>query len=168
MEIVLETLFDDTRLHLTEKTLRPIACGKPFMLAATPGSLQYLRNYGFETFGEHIDESYDSIVDPRKRLTAIAGEMQRISSLPVDQKSLLWENLNCIAKRNQRRFFNKDWQNSIEQEFYTNLNAAMSKIKKCCTGKYWHKSLTRPLTSGSTGRPPEQIQALHQWLKDRN
>lgn len=168
MEIVLETLFDDTRLHLTEKTLRPIACGKPFMLAATPGSLQYLRDYGFETFEEYIDESYDSIIDPYKRLTAITDEMQRISTLPVRQKNLLWKNLHCISERNQQKFFSKDWQNSIEQEFYTNLNAAMSKIKTCCTGKYWHKSMSMPLTSGSTGRPLEQIQTLHQWLKDRN
>jgi hypothetical protein len=38
IEVVLETLFDDTRWHLTEKILRPIACGQPFILAAAPGS----------------------------------------------------------------------------------------------------------------------------------
>jgi hypothetical protein len=64
MEIVPETLFDDSRLHLTEKALRPIACGKPFMLVATAGSLKYLRSYGFETFGNLIDESYDLETDP--------------------------------------------------------------------------------------------------------
>ena len=37
IEVVLETLFDDTRWHLTEKALRPIACGQPFMFAATQG-----------------------------------------------------------------------------------------------------------------------------------
>lgn len=31
IEVVLETLFDDLRLHLTEKTLRPIAMGQPFI-----------------------------------------------------------------------------------------------------------------------------------------
>ena len=46
IDVVLETLFDDERLHLTEKILRPIACGKPFILVSTPGSLQYLRDYG--------------------------------------------------------------------------------------------------------------------------
>ena len=50
IEVVLETLFDDDRLHLTEKSLRPIACRQPFILMATHGSLQYLRNYGFKTF----------------------------------------------------------------------------------------------------------------------
>jgi hypothetical protein len=46
---------------LTEKALRPIACGQPFILAATPGSLQYLRSYGFKTFSGYIDETYDTI-----------------------------------------------------------------------------------------------------------
>jgi hypothetical protein len=46
---VAETVFD-TRIHLTEKTLRPIACGHPFILAAGPGSLKYLQTYGFRTF----------------------------------------------------------------------------------------------------------------------
>jgi hypothetical protein len=40
IEVVLETLFDDNRLHLTEKSLRPIACGQPFILASTHLSLE--------------------------------------------------------------------------------------------------------------------------------
>ena len=44
IEVVLETLFDDERLHLTEKSLRPIACGQPFILAGTHSSLEYLRS----------------------------------------------------------------------------------------------------------------------------
>jgi phage terminase large subunit-like protein len=35
IEVVLETLFDDSRLQLTEKSLRPIACGQPFILTGT-------------------------------------------------------------------------------------------------------------------------------------
>ena len=83
---MLETLFDDTRWHLTEKSLRPSACGKPFMLAATAGSLQYLRSYGFKTFSGLIDESYDLIVEPHLRLQSIAQEMQRISQLSPNKK----------------------------------------------------------------------------------
>ena len=79
IDVVLETLFDDTRIHLTEKILRPIACGKPFVLVSTPGSLQYLRDYGFETFGEYINENYDSIQDPLDRLKQIIKLMKDIS-----------------------------------------------------------------------------------------
>jgi hypothetical protein len=168
IEVVLETLFDDTRLHLTEKTLRPIACGKPFVLAATPGSLQYLHQYGFETFDKYIDESYDKILDPVDRLQAIISEMQRISMLPADQKKVLWQQLHAVAKRNQQLFFSSQWQHSIEQEFYHNLNTAMQTVKQNCTGKYWRESMSMPLISGSSRRPAEDIVFLENWLKEHN
>jgi len=135
IEVVLETLFDDTRWHLTEKALRPIACGRPFILACTPGSLQYLKEYGFETFNGLIDESYDSIVDPKSRLEAIAQEMKRISSLEPATKRALWEKLYAISARNQQKFFSNEWHNSIVEEFKENFNQALSKVTS--TGKHW-------------------------------
>jgi hypothetical protein len=143
IEVVLETLFDDARCHLTEKTLRPIACGKPFLLAATAGSLLYLRRYGFETFGEFIDESYDTVQDPAERLQRICVEMQRIAKLPQDEKMKLWTNLYKIAQRNQQLFFSAKWQQSIFQEFVVNYNSAMYTMKQHCTGKHWKKLQTQ-------------------------
>ena len=56
--IVLETVYDQ-RIHLTEKTLRPLACGHPFMLLNGAGALETIRSYGFKTFQPYINESYD-------------------------------------------------------------------------------------------------------------
>jgi hypothetical protein len=137
IEVVLETLFDDTRLHLTEKALRPIACGRPFMLAATPGSLEYLRSYGFETFDGVIDESYDTIIDPVQRLTCICKEMQRISLLPQQQKQNLWHKLYQISKRNQQLFFSDAWQQSIFDEFTHNYNSTRTAIDKQVSTANW-------------------------------
>jgi hypothetical protein len=142
IEIVLETLFDDTRWHLTEKTLRPIACGKPFILAATPGSLQYLRNYGFETFAEYINESYDQIVDGCARLDAVIQEMKRIAGLDTGAKQVLYTKLHEIAQRNKKRFFNGLFDQVIE-EYKTNLDRAMIVMQQHCTGK--HRTETRRL-----------------------
>jgi hypothetical protein len=124
IEVVLETLFDDARWHLTEKTLRPIACGQPFILAATPGSLKYLRNYGFETFDGLIDETYDSILDPVQRLQAIVESMKQLTS--ADQET--WHQLQVIAKRNQQRFFSSEFQQQIIDEFKTNFDQAILSI----------------------------------------
>jgi hypothetical protein len=125
IEVVLETLFDDTRLHLTEKTLRPIACGRPFILMATHGSLQYLRDYGFRTFDGIINETYDTITDPRQRLDAVVQEMSRIAALNRSEKYILWKQLYEIARFNRELFFSKDWQQSVSQEFLTNLYRAI-------------------------------------------
>ena len=168
IEIVLETLFDDTRWHLTEKTLRPIACGKPFMLVATPGSLQYLKNYGFETFGEYINEDYDLIINPQNRLQAIVSEMTRIAKLSNEQKRKLWQQLHVISNRNQQRFFSTAWQDSVEQEFYYNLDHAINKMKQNCTGKHWKKLKTVLSSIGSFNFDPEDIQILDHWLEQHN
>jgi hypothetical protein len=134
IEVVLETLFDDTRLHLTEKTLRPIACGRPFILMATHGSLQYLKDYGFRTFDGLIDETYDTIQDPRARLQAVINEMSRIAALDWLDKLNLWSRLYEIANYNQRLFFSDTWQQSIHQEFLSNLSQAIDVL-----GQYKNK-----------------------------
>lgn len=123
-DVVLETLFDDPRLHLTEKILRPIACGKPFLLAATHGSLQYLKDYGFMTFGEFVDESYDLIQDPVLRLKALVETMKQISALSVVQKKSLNQSIKHITEYNRARFFSQDFFNQVTQEFVHNYQHA--------------------------------------------
>jgi hypothetical protein len=133
IEVVLETLFDDQRLHLTEKTLRPLACGKPFILCSTPGSLKLLRQYGFKTFAGLIDESYDKIENSQQRLLAITAEMQRIVALPREQKHQLYIALHEIAKYNQQVFFNQ-LHNQVIEEFQTNMNTALKEIQQYRNG----------------------------------
>jgi hypothetical protein len=130
IEVILETLFDDSRLHLTEKTLRPIACGRPFILMATQGSLQYLREYGFRTFDGLIDETYDTVADPKKRLQAVIQEMARISALDTQEKYNLWNKLYEIADFNKQLFFSQQWQQSVHQEFLTNLTYSLGILEQ--------------------------------------
>jgi hypothetical protein len=130
IEVVLETLFDDARLQLTEKALRPIACGQPFLLAATHGSLEYLRSYGFETFSPWIDETYDTIEDPAQRLRAIVQEMKRIASLSDSDKTALLENVKDITTRNKQLFFSDAWQQSIVEEFKRNFDIAYDQVEQ--------------------------------------
>jgi hypothetical protein len=134
-EVVLETLFDDSRLHLTEKTLRPIACAQPFLLVGTHGSLEYLRSYGFETFSDVIDESYDLIIDPVQRLTAIINSMQVIQSWTSAQRKNNMQKLHKIAKRNQNYFFSDEFNSRIINELKTNLHSGLSELIESNTGQ---------------------------------
>lgn len=134
MEVVLETLFDDQRNHLTEKTLRPIACGKPFILASSAHSLDYLRSYGFQTFHPLIDESYDQETDSLQRLMMIINELKRISQL--NNKSTLWRELHDITKYNQTRFFSKEFHDQVVMEYECNLSQAIEKVKTQCQGQH--------------------------------
>jgi hypothetical protein len=129
IEVVLETLFDDSRLHLTEKILRPIACGMPFILAGTPYSLRYLHDYGFKTFGDFIDESYDQITDPYKRLCKIVTTMKDIASLPTAKKHKLYQNMQSICDYNKTRFFSNNFFQLIVNEYKDNLNSGIQQLK---------------------------------------
>jgi hypothetical protein len=134
IEVVLETLFDDSRLHLTEKSLRPIACKQPFILAATHGSLEYLRSYGFKTFDNIIDESYDLIQNPAQRLSAIISTMKKISEWTEDEYKDNMVHLQQIAEYNHRHFFSKDFFNMIIDELKYNLSNGFEILKNTNTG----------------------------------
>ena len=139
IDVVLETLFDDDRIHLTEKILRPIACGKPFVLASTAGSLQYLKNYGFETFGELIDESYDKIKDPLQRLQAIIKVLKDISQMTNGKKTELFSKMHEIAYKNQTRFWSNEFIQQILNEFDNNFQAGHEICQQSTDAFHWKR-----------------------------
>jgi hypothetical protein len=173
IEIVLETLFDDSRWHLTEKTLRPIACGKPFILAATPGSLDYLRSYGFQTFGQWIDESYDTVADPRERLIAIVKEMKKFANLSPEEKQQMCQQMQAVCDHNQDHFFSDAFLNQVLEEFTTNLDRALAISKQQCSAR-WLRIVLK--SAGSVerfvSRDPvatrEDLAKFWQWFRARD
>lgn len=128
INIVLETVVDE-RVHLTEKILRPIACGHPFMLVAGPGSLTFLKQYGFETFEPYISETYDTISNSQERLNAIGNEMLRLSNLPKEQQRILLEHCFAIAERNKKRFFSSEFFQQVTNELQDNVQTAFETHK---------------------------------------
>lgn len=138
IEVVLETLFDDSRLHLTEKSLRPIACVQPFILCATHGSLQYLRNYGFKTFSDVWDESYDETADNESRIQAILQLMKQISDWDTPTREHKLKQARKIAVYNQQRFFSKEFFDLIVSELETNLKQALVQHKTHTRYQYWY------------------------------
>jgi len=85
IDIVTETVFDYPGAQITEKTLRPILNKRPFIIVGAAGTLEYLRTKGIKTFGTFIDEDYDTIKDPIKRMQFLCSEITRIAVMPVDK-----------------------------------------------------------------------------------
>jgi len=137
IEVVLETLFDDDRIHLTEKSLRPITLAQPFILASTAGSLEYLRSYGFQTFDTVWDETYDTIVAPGDRLRAIVKLMSDLASWDPITKHNKMQQAQAIAKFNQQHFFSKEFFNLVKKELTDNLTTAFDSITTNNTYKRW-------------------------------
>ena len=144
IEVVLETLFDDSRLHLTEKSLRPIACGQPFILTGTYGSLEYLRSYGFKTFSDIWDEQYDQIEDPEERLMRIVDLMRQIANWDPEVRKQKMEQARTIADYNRQYFFSREFFDQIVNELKTNLKLGFEEINQCNNYTKWisrHKEI---------------------------
>jgi hypothetical protein len=177
IEVVLETLFDDDRLHLTEKSLRPIACGQPFILAGTHGSLEYLRSYGFKTFGDVWDEHYDLIEDPEERLHAITDLMQKISNWdPIIRKHKLAQ-ARSIADYNRQWFNNQKFFDQLIDELKYNLSMAFNELNLCDNQSWvdrwnhWltHKEIIKFLETNQNPESPTttQVQEIFKIIQDR-
>lgn len=139
IEIVLETLFDDARLHFTEKILRPIALGQPFVLVGAQAGLEYLKHYGFQTFDTVWSEHYDSVKDPTQRLQAVIETVKSISTWTDSQRLEKLQQANKIAAYNKQRFFSKEFLQQVTQELRDNLTQALHEMQNKNTGAVWHQ-----------------------------
>lgn len=113
--LVTETCYWQEKTHLTEKIFKPIVLRMPFILVGCPRNLEYLRQYGFKTFGAYWDESYDEILDPIERLSAIAKILKKLSKLSSKEKHDMLCDMQPLLEHNYNRFndptfINGEWQ----------------------------------------------------------
>ena len=120
--LVTETVATGRRHHLTEKTFKPIALGMPFVIVGTHGSLEYLRSYGFKTFGDFWDESYDTIADDRERIAAIAKTLKDLDDLSELEKTSLYRSMVPIIQHNWNHFYGGDFEKVLWTELKDMLN----------------------------------------------
>lgn len=88
---------------LTEKTLKMLATGMPFVSLSTPKFLANIRLLGFETYHSLWDESYDQETDFFKRVNMIADLCNNLCDF--DWKANR-DQLQSIKYKNQANFLN--------------------------------------------------------------
>ena len=120
--LVTETVATGRRHHITEKTFKPIALGMPFVLVATQGSLEYLRSYGFKTFGHVWDESYDTIQSDHERIAAVAGLLRTLCDLSVTERIVLFQTCQETIEHNWNHFYNGGFERILWAELQAMLN----------------------------------------------
>jgi len=78
-----ETVFHGHGPCHSEKLIKCANLARPFIEVSSPHTLKDLHKWGFESFSDLIDESYDDIEDPHKRIEHICGEIDRLSKMPL-------------------------------------------------------------------------------------
>ena len=87
-------------VFVSEKSLKPMAMQHPFIVIATPGTLAEIQSFGFETFPELWDESYDSIANFQQRLLLIMRQVYRFNPAQINQPVVQQK-----LQHNQHRIF---------------------------------------------------------------
>jgi hypothetical protein len=119
--LVTETVATGRRHHLTEKTFKPIALGMPFIIVGTQGSLRYLRSYGFKTFGDLWDESYDDEPDDVKRIEKIAQVLKMLDGLEEHRQDI-FKSAHEIIEHNWNHFYGGGFERILWQELQDMLH----------------------------------------------
>jgi len=135
--VVTETCYWQTKTHLTEKIFKPIVLKMPFVLVGCADNLKYLRNYGFKTFGDYWDESYDSIQDPIERMDAVVKILNNISSMSNQQQQEMLLDMQTILEHNYQLFNSPAF---IAKEWNT-LKQSLTDISK-----YYRRDIDIPFT----------------------
>lgn len=125
--LVTETCFFQNKTHLTEKIFKPIVLRMPFVLAGCAHNLAYLRSYGFQTFGDYWDESYDTIEDPVLRIEAITQVIKTVSELSTQQQMSMLLDMQPVLEHNYQlfndpAFIKREWDQLIH---------SISEINRC-------------------------------------
>lgn len=127
--LVTETVFDYPYSFRTEKIYKPILMGHPFVVAGNQGYLRDLKNLGFQTFDTIIDETYDDIADPLKRIERVCDLVYNIVSTGA---SKFWEASREICKYNQAHLADLNQQQRAllpyQLETYLDERSGISKI----------------------------------------
>lgn len=110
--LVTETVFDYPYSFRTEKIAKPLAIGHPFIVASNAGYYRDLHNLGFRTFGNLVDESFDSIENNQDRMARIE---QVVRDLCQQDLAKFAEECYTICKYNQEHLAHMRIQ--LRQEF---------------------------------------------------
>lgn len=95
-----------TSRFISEKTFKPIFNGHPFIIIGAPKMLQAIRNFGYYTFPELFNESYDEEFDAVKRIHMVISEVKKFCLLDNREKIKRIKHVEDKLIYNQNLFIN--------------------------------------------------------------
>lgn len=114
---VTETLFNEDKedvLFLTEKTYQCFSYYHPFLIAGCAGTYKNLQEYGYQTFPELFDESFDDVIEPNIRIKKILNSLETFLNNPDKSYFKSEEYLDKLI-HNKTVFLKRDYDNHIKK-----------------------------------------------------
>ena len=110
LHIVIETSVHS--VFFSEKTFKPVRYFQPFVLIGGAGSLKKLKELGYKTFEDYIDEGYDSILDNEKRIEYAVKSA--VDFMMQDNLSKILNDMYHILKHNHETLISNS-RNTLEK-----------------------------------------------------
>jgi hypothetical protein len=142
--IVAETGLYNQYSFFTEKIAKPIMARRLFVMFSGYKFLQNLRNLGFQTFDNVIDESYDLMYNDNDRWSAAFEQVQRLCKM---DQSEVFAKIAPAVEHNYSLLMNTDWEQHM-------LGQLQQKLNRVCG----HPSILGHL---------KIAQVLYDWIKDK-
>ena len=121
-----ETVYFGRREHITEKTFKAIALEMPFVLIAPAGSLEYMRSYGFQTFADVFDESYDQETNDIIRVEKVVKLLKELDNLSLKERRQIHQACLPAVEHNYNHFYRGGLTDILWTELKEMLNGLCS------------------------------------------
>lgn len=116
VNVVTETICHYPGHYVSEKTFKPIATLRPFLLISSKNSLLELKKMGFKTFDAWWDESYDELDDPVARITAVLDIVKDLVRRPISELRAMCLDMHATLTHN-RNYYQNDFFNDQVAKF---------------------------------------------------
>ncbi len=90
----------------SEKIAKPLLLGQPFVVQASKGFLRQLRNIGFQTFDQWINEDYDMLDTADQRISAMISSLLEFNQHTDQQKLNMLEQMKPVLEHNRNLITN--------------------------------------------------------------
>jgi hypothetical protein len=86
---------------ISEKTAKPLIAGQPILLFGSVGYLKYLKSYGFKTFDQWVDESYDEYYKDHRADKIVEAFKNFVNQSPAKKFEQFIE-MQAVCKHNKK------------------------------------------------------------------
>jgi len=121
ISLITETTTFNNSIFITEKTMRAILHGHPFIILGNKGLLKRLKDLGYKTFDQWIDESYDDYDTIQEKVEIICKNLESLKEKGPAALIKIRNEMSEICDYNQRHFIAQlQHRYFIEDQFVLN------------------------------------------------
>lgn len=114
ISVISETSVNKENIFFSEKTFKPIYACQPFILSANPGSLKKLKEFGFKSFDQWWDESYDDEILFSNRVEKMMSILQEICLKSDEELVAMLNDMETVLIHNFNTFIGYNTSNLIK------------------------------------------------------